>query len=70
VLFRPPCKRCGCARLLCLELDGHTSSGAKGYSKRFGLVYVDYETQTRTLKESARWYARLVAEQRATVASR
>lgn len=43
---------------------------AKGYSKRFGLVYVDYETQTRTLKESAHWYQSFVAEQRAAVASR
>jgi beta-glucosidase len=29
---------------------------AEGYSKRFGLVYVDYETQERIPKESARWY--------------
>jgi beta-glucosidase len=29
-----------------------------GYSKRFGLVRVDYQTQQRTLKTSARWYAR------------
>ena len=27
-----------------------------GYSKRFGLVHVDYETQQRTLKASAKWY--------------
>jgi beta-glucosidase len=27
---------------------------AEGYSKRFGLVYVDYATQTRTLKDSAK----------------
>ncbi|MEV4264487.1 GH1 family beta-glucosidase [Kribbella sp. NPDC049584] len=26
-----------------------------GYSRRFGIVYVDYETQTRTLKKSAHW---------------
>ncbi len=26
---------------------------AEGYSKRFGLVHVDYETQVRTLKDSA-----------------
>ncbi len=31
-----------------------------GYSKRFGIVHVDYATQARTLKDSARWYARLV----------
>ena len=30
---------------------------AFGYAKRFGLVYVDYETQERTPKSSARWYA-------------
>ncbi|MFJ6565997.1 glycoside hydrolase family 1 protein [Streptomyces sp. NPDC091292] len=31
---------------------------AYGYEKRFGAVYVDYATQTRTPKSSARWYAR------------
>ena len=30
-----------------------------GYSKRFGVVYVDYETQVRTPRSSAHWYARL-----------
>ncbi|MFB6564721.1 GH1 family beta-glucosidase [Streptomyces sp. NPDC056400] len=30
-----------------------------GYSKRFGIVQVDYETQTRTPRSSAHWYARL-----------
>jgi beta-glucosidase len=29
---------------------------AFGYSKRFGLVYVDFETQRRILKSSAEWY--------------
>lgn len=29
---------------------------AYGYEKRFGLVYVDYATQERVLKDSARWY--------------
>ncbi|MFC6885040.1 MULTISPECIES: GH1 family beta-glucosidase [Actinomadura] len=33
---------------------------AWGYSKRFGLVHVDYATQRRTLKDSARWYARVI----------
>ncbi|MEU3369652.1 GH1 family beta-glucosidase [Streptomyces sp. NPDC006660] len=30
-----------------------------GYGKRFGAVYVDYETLTRTPKSSAHWYARV-----------
>jgi beta-glucosidase len=32
---------------------------AHGYSKRFGLVHVDYGTQVRTPKASARFYADL-----------
>ncbi|WP_211244155.1 GH1 family beta-glucosidase [Actinospica robiniae] len=32
---------------------------AFGYSKRFGIVYVDYETQERTRKDSALWYTKL-----------
>jgi beta-glucosidase len=34
---------------------------AEGYSKRFGVVHVDYETLRRTPKESARWYARVIS---------
>ncbi|MFE0133822.1 GH1 family beta-glucosidase [Streptomyces sp. NPDC059037] len=34
---------------------------AYGYSKRFGAVHVDYETQARTPKSSAHWYAKLAA---------
>ncbi|HEV2127772.1 MAG TPA: GH1 family beta-glucosidase [Thermomicrobiales bacterium] len=33
---------------------------AEGYSKRFGIVHVDYSTQERTLKDSARWYANVI----------
>jgi beta-glucosidase len=32
---------------------------AFGYSKRFGIVYVDRDTQERTKKDSALWYAKL-----------
>jgi beta-glucosidase len=32
-----------------------------GYKHRFGLVYVDYTTQQRTLKESALWYHDIIA---------
>ncbi len=31
-----------------------------GYASRMGLVRVDYETQKRTIKESGRWYARVI----------
>jgi beta-glucosidase len=32
-----------------------------GYAKRFGIVHVDFETQKRTPKDSARFYARVIA---------
>ena len=35
---------------------------AHGYTKRFGLVYVDYETQQRIPKSSAKWYAQVIQE--------
>lgn len=34
----------------------------QGYSERFGLVYVDYQTQKRTIKDSARWYSGVIAQ--------
>jgi beta-glucosidase len=33
---------------------------ALGYSKRFGILYVDYPTQRRILKDSAHWYVDLM----------
>ncbi|HEY9678591.1 MAG TPA: GH1 family beta-glucosidase [Drouetiella sp.] len=33
---------------------------AHGFSKRFGLIYVDYETQKRILKDSAYWYSKVI----------
>jgi beta-glucosidase len=35
---------------------------AHGYTKRFGLVYVDYATQERIWKSSARWYQGVIRE--------
>ncbi|MHB0968760.1 MAG: GH1 family beta-glucosidase [Thermoanaerobaculia bacterium] len=32
----------------------------KGYSKRFGIVHVDFESQKRTLKHSAKFYADVI----------
>jgi beta-glucosidase len=34
---------------------------AEGYSKRFGIVYVDFPTQRRVPKDSARWYRDAIA---------
>ncbi|MFL6617847.1 MAG: family 1 glycosylhydrolase, partial [Povalibacter sp.] len=34
---------------------------ALGYAKRFGLIHVNYETQKRTLKASARLYSEIIA---------
>jgi hypothetical protein len=31
------------------------------YAKRFGLVYVDFKTQKRTIKQSGKWYANVAA---------
>ncbi len=37
---------------------------SEGYGPRFGLIHVDYQTQQRTLKESACWYRDWIADQR------
>jgi beta-glucosidase len=34
---------------------------SQGYTKRFGVVRVDYETLERTIKDSGTWYAHLIA---------
>ncbi|HLV87877.1 MAG TPA: GH1 family beta-glucosidase [Candidatus Sulfotelmatobacter sp.] len=35
---------------------------AEGFTQRFGLVHVDFRTQQRTWKQSAHWYAKVIAE--------
>ena len=37
---------------------------ASGYEKRFGIVHVDYATQTRTAKDSALWYGDFLRRQK------
>ncbi|MDQ4115053.1 MAG: GH1 family beta-glucosidase [Actinomycetota bacterium] len=37
---------------------------AEGYTERFGLVHVDYDTLRRTPKDSFRWFQDLIAEHR------
>jgi len=34
---------------------------AKGYTQRFGIVWVDYQTQQRRPKDSALWYRDVIA---------
>jgi len=34
---------------------------AKGYKQRFGMVWVEYETQQRIPKDSALWYRQVIA---------
>ena len=36
----------------------------EGYDARFGIVYVDYATQKRTVKESGKWYAQYIKEKK------
>ena len=38
-----------------------TSSGPRAIGKRFGIVHVDYLTQRRTPKSSARWYQEVIS---------
>jgi beta-glucosidase len=35
---------------------------ADGYSQRFGLVFIDYHTQERIMKDSAHWYKSVISE--------
>ncbi len=41
---------------------------AEGYRERFGLTYVDYRTQQRTLKDSAIWYRTIIESDGAALA--
>ena len=36
----------------------------EGFSKRFGLVHVDFDTQRRAIKKSGRWYCDVIAANR------
>ncbi len=37
---------------------------AEGYSQRFGLVHVDFETQQRTPRASFRWYQSIISSEK------
>ncbi len=41
---------------------------SEGYSQRFGLVYVDFQTQERIPKDSAAWYSKIIASNGAVLA--
>ncbi len=40
---------------------------ALGYTPRFGLVYIDYSTLQRTIKESGRWFQQVIQANRLTL---
>jgi beta-glucosidase len=40
---------------------------ANGYTERYGLMYVDYRDQKRTIKDSGYWYSRVAASNRLDV---
>jgi beta-glucosidase len=40
---------------------------AWGYSKRFGMVHVDYDTLVRTPKDSAHWFSQVIADNALTI---
>ena len=33
---------------------------AQGYRDRFGMIYVDFDTQERIIKESGHWYRKVI----------
>ncbi len=39
----------------------------EGYRSRFGLIHVDYQTQKRTLKDSAKWYRTVIESNGAAI---
>jgi beta-glucosidase len=66
VYFREHIQALAVARMLGVPVEGYFAwslldnfEWAEGYSRRFGIVYVDYPSQRRIVKDSGRWYAEL-----------
>lgn len=45
---------------LSMKGRGKVNEKGKGYAERFGIIYVDFETQKRSWKDSAYWYRDLI----------
>jgi beta-glucosidase len=69
--FRKHIQALAVALLLEVPVDGYFAwslidnfEWAEGYSRRFGVVYVDYPSQRRIIKDSGLWYADFLAAYR------
>lgn len=40
---------------------------AEGHTERYGLIYTDFRSQERTIKDSGYWYGRVAASNRLDV---
>jgi beta-glucosidase len=65
---------CGRAMRLGVPLAGYFAwslldnfEWAEGYTQRYGLTYVDFRDQKRTVKNSGLWYGRVAAANRLDV---
>ena len=45
---------------MCIR-DRDNFEWSSGYDERFGIIYVDYRDGTRIPKDSAKWYAGVIA---------
>lgn len=54
----PYCVRCNSVASFCAV----TLEWIAGYGRRFGMIYVDFDTQQRTVKASAKEYGEIIKQ--------